>query len=382
LSATETSNTPLSKETVGKILALFLASRCWVALWVYAGHLSHPYKSAVESGYVGVDNWWLNPWTTYDSYWYLRIAERGFEPLSAGFFPFYSLLLRPAGPNPVVAAMWGFVLSNFCFAIGLIFLFRMTRLDFGDKTAWRALIITAFFPVSAVFSAVYTESLYFMLLTGTFFAFREKRWLLAGLMGFMVALSRNAGPIIAVALMLEAARLPPSRERVRAFAVSIIPLLGFVAVQGYLWLQFHGLGATKTQELYGRKLGFPWMPIWNDGVLVLSGKALDITTLLNLLVTIAAIWFIVTGWRKERPSHTVLLSGIMLAQLTLGRTSAPYTNSSLRFLMTTFPFTQQLGRATDFLTGNRLRAALSLTFLLLVCALMSFLFGQKQFVTG
>lgn len=365
---------------VGKILGLFLVSRLWVAFWVYAGHLSHSYRSAVESGYAGVDNWWLNPWTTYDSYWYLRIAEHGFEPLSAGFFPFYSLLLRLAGPNPVVAALWGVVLSNLCFAVGLLLLFKLTSLDFDEATAWRALVVTAFFPTSAVFGAVYTEGLYFVLLVGTFYYFRRQNWGLAGLLGFLVALTRNAGPIIAVALLLEALRLPKARGR--GVLVALMPVLGFLTVQGYLWSQFHGLGATKTQELYGRTLGFPWTPIWRDSVLVLSGRSLDITTLLNLGVTLLAIWFVVFRWKRERPSHTVLLSGIVLAQLTLGRTSAPFTNSSLRFLMTTFPFAQQLAALGHSLTANRLRLILSTAFLLLVCALMSFLFGQKQFVTG
>ena len=364
-----------------KIFALWLASRIWVAIWVYAGHINRPFREPVESGYAGVTNFWLNAWTTFDSYWYLRIAKIGFEPLSAGFFPFYSLLLRLAGPGETATAAWGVALSNLGFAVGLGFLFLLTKLDWGEKIAFRAVFLTTFFPISAVFSAVYTEGVYFALLTGAFWFFRQKKWFSAAIFGFLVALTRNAGPIISAALCLEAFRLPKS-ERKQALLVALMPILGFLAVQTFLYFQFQGLGATKTQELYGRSLGWPYLPIWRDLSNVFAGRALEITTILNLAATLAAIYFLVRGLRSERISSSVLLGGIMLAQLCLGRTSAPYTNSSLRFLMTTFPFAQHLARASEKLTANRLRTAICVSAYLLACALMSYLFGQKQFVTG
>ncbi|HEX9997797.1 MAG TPA: hypothetical protein VGB45_11680 [Abditibacterium sp.] len=352
-----------------------------MAIWVYAGHINRPFREPVESGYAGVTNFWLNAWTTFDSYWYLRIAKIGFEPLSAGFFPFYSLLLRLAGPGETATAAWGVALSNLGFAVGLGFLFLLTKLDWGEKIAFRAVFLTTFFPISAVFSAVYTEGVYFALLTGAFWFFRQKKWFSAAIFGFLVALTRNAGPIISAALCLEAFRLPKS-ERKQALLVALMPILGFLAVQTFLYFQFQGLGATKTQELYGRSLGWPYLPIWRDLSNVFAGRALEITTILNLAATLAAIYFLVRGLRSERISSSVLLGGIMLAQLCLGRTSAPYTNSSLRFLMTTFPFAQHLARASEKLTANRLRTAICVSAYLLACALMSYLFGQKQFVTG
>src|SRR5262245_17225291 len=82
-------------------LSPFLLSRVWVALFVYLGHARRPFLAPVLGGWEGVANWWLNPWTTYDSQWFLRIATTGYEPLTASFFPLYSLLLKPTGPDPV-----------------------------------------------------------------------------------------------------------------------------------------------------------------------------------------------------------------------------------------------------------------------------------------
>jgi hypothetical protein len=366
------------------IFAVWLTSRLWVALWVYAGHLSHPYRAPVESGFAGVDNLWLNPWTTYDSYWYLRIAQKGFEPLSAGFFPFYSLLLRLAGPNEIKMTAWGVLISNLSLGAGLVALFRLTKLDFGEKTAWGAVVLTAFFPLSAIFSAVYTESLFFALLVAAFLFFREKRWAWAIAAGFLAGLTRNSGPVLCLALLLEWERIPrgETKNRILALGAALAPLLGFLTVQAYLFWQFQGLGATKTQEIYGRHLNWPWLPIWRESLGIAMGRTLDITTILNFLVTLSALIFIVRGWKRERASGTALLAGIMLAQLTLGRVSPPYTNSSLRFLMTTFPFAQRLSQVAGPLTRNRLRLTLSLVILLLINALMSFLIGQKQFVMG
>jgi hypothetical protein len=374
--------TELSENPVKKIFALFVASRLWVALWVYAGHLSLPYRGAVAGGYAGVDNWWLNPWTTYDSYWYLRIAERGYEPLSTVFFPFYALLLRLAGPHEVPMALLGVIISNLGFAVGLFYLYKLTRLDADAATSWRTLFIVAFFPISAVFSAVYTEGLYFALLVSTFYFFRNKQWTLAIVTGFLVALTRNGGPLLALALLLEAARLPKTEGRWRAGAVALVPILGFAIVTLYQRINFPGVGTIESLAYYGRGVNVPWLPIWKDATAIFSGQALDITTLLNVAVTLSALGFFIVGWKKERPSSIVLVLGILLVQLTLGQVKPPYTNSSLRYMMPLFPYTQRLARAFEPLTQNRFRTGIGMALLLFACAVVSFLFGQKQYVTG
>ncbi|RYG69746.1 hypothetical protein EON80_09240 [bacterium] len=372
----------LSRQTLGKILALFLASRIWVAIWAYIGHLSIPYRASIDGGYAGVANWWLNPWTTYDSYWYMRIAQKGYEPVTTVFFPLYSMLLKLAGPSEVAMALWGMVISNLGFAIGLVLLYKLTRLDFDEKTTWLTLFITAFFPISAVFSAVYTEGLYFSLLVGTFYFFRQKQWALAVVTGLLVGFTRNGGPLIAIALLLEALRISREEGRGRAMLVALSPIVGFAAVTLYLKANFPTVNGMQELGRYGRAFDFPWVPIVKDFNRIFTGVGLDITTFMNLGATLIAIWFIFSGLKKDRPAGTVLVGGILLVQLTLGQTKPPFTNSTLRYLMPLFPFAQRLANAANALTSNRLRTGMSIALLLIICAVMSFLFGQKQYVTG
>jgi hypothetical protein len=88
-------------------------------------------------------------------------------------------------------------------------------------------------------------------------------------------------------------------------------------------------------------------------------------------------------YRARQPlSYAALIVGVMMMQLTFGRTFAPYTNSSLRFMSGLFPFVQLLAIGVEPLTRNRLRLGLSAAIYLLLCALISWFFGQKQFVTG
>jgi hypothetical protein len=47
-----------------------------------------------------------------------------------------------------------------------------------------------------------------------------------------------------------------------------------------------------------------------------------------------------------------------------------------------FPFVQLLALSAEPLTRNRRRLGLSATIYLLLCAIISWYFGQKQFVTG
>src|SRR4051794_20471605 len=171
----------------------FLLSRVWVALFAYFGHARRPYLAPVPGGWEGVANWWLNPWTTYDSQWFIRIATAGYESLTASFFPLYSLLLNPAGPDPVRMAAWGFLISNLAFAAGLVVLYRLTALDYDERTGRAALWLLAFFPTAAIFSAVYSESIFLLFLVAAFYALRRDAWGWTGVWAFLAALTRNSG---------------------------------------------------------------------------------------------------------------------------------------------------------------------------------------------
>ena len=361
----------------------FLLSRLWVALFVYLGHASFPYRKPVAGGWIGVDNWWLNPWTTYDSKHFLAIAQHGYTPETAPFFPLYPLLLRPFAFHENAAAGFGILLSNLAFFAGLWFLFDLTQRDYDRRTAQFAVWILAFFPVSAIFSAVYTDALYFACLMAGFWSARRGQWPLAGLATFLAALTRNSGAVITAALLCEWLRQRRGESKPPAISISFVflPLLALIGVQLYLRRLFGGMPGVSAHANFGRAWQVPWLPLWHE-LQSIGGGALDIVTLVNFAATLAALFFVVRYWKEQPKAYAVLLAGIILMQLGFGRVTPPFTNTSARLLATTFPFAQLLGRGAVPLTQNRLRLCMVAAGYLLICALFSFLLGQRQFVCG
>ena len=376
----------------------FVLSRVWVALFVYLGHVRRPFLAPVPGGWEGVANWWLNPWTTYDSQWFLRLAVAGYESLTAAVFPFYTLVLRLAAPDQMRMGLLGVLVSNLALAAGLACLYRLTALDYDERVARRAVWLLAFFPTAAVFSAVYNESLFLLLIAAAFLAVRRRAWAWAGGWALLASLTRNSGAIIFLALALEWARARRSAgtagrmgaagpagspARVRDLAFVCLPLLGFSFVEVYVKLQLGGLlPGVQGLNAVTRHLTWPWNPVLADLSSLLTLQRFDLVTLLNVLTVLAVFAFVALRWRRQPPSYAVLLLSITLMNLTYAPLAVPHTNGTLRYLSTTFPFVQLLALYCQPMLRYRLRLVACAAAYLAVCATFSYLFGLKWFVTG
>ncbi|MBW3636347.1 MAG: hypothetical protein KY445_07770 [Armatimonadetes bacterium] len=360
-----------------------MLSRFFIALFVYAGHLSHPFREEIEGGYGGVSNWWLNAWTYYDSAHFLSIAREGYSASTTPFFPLYPLLLRVFGPDENAMALGGILISNLAFLGALFLFFGLTRQIYGPVIARRGVWLLAFFPAGAFGMAVYTDSLFLLLGLAAFGAARRKAWLWAALFGFLAALTRNYGPVLTLALFFEWQRQRDAAEKPRATTILALaaPLLAFGFVQLFFAQRFGGaLAGVSSQGNYFRALTWPLLPLWRDFAGIISGAHLNIVAILNFSATILAfVWL----WRRRAVvprADAVLLLGVLGMHLTLARTIPPYTIGSLRYLFALWPFTQLLALGCGFFTVNRLRLVVGWVMYLLLCAVHSFLFGLKSFL--
>lgn len=370
----------------------FLLSRLWVGLFAYLGAARHGYLSVVVGGWAGVPNRVLNPWTLFDSRYYLEISGQGYRPLTATFFPLYPLLLRLAGTDPLLEAAWGIALSTLAFGIGLALVHRLTELEYGSRAADLAVWLLAFFPISAVFSAVYSDALFLALLAATMLLVRQEHWGWAAVPALLAGVTRNAGLVITAALAVEwwlrNRRGWPQGSRLSGLVAVLAPLAGLVGVEAYLGHRFgNPLAGVSSQQSYGRHLAPPWQPVLNDLGDLAAGRDLNAVTVLGLLATLGAVALVTRRRRQQPPGYSVLVLGIIAMQLVYARTFAPYLNSSLRFLATTFPFVQLLALEAGPLLGTspatrRRRGLLLAAAYLSLCALFSFQFGEKAFVTG
>lgn len=368
---------------------VFLVSRFFFAFWVYFGHLNHPFQEKLPGSFEGVSNWWLNPWTLYDSVYFLSIARVGYEPISTPFFPLYPFLMRVFGSNENVLAFGGILISNLAFFVALILLWKLAESRFDAPTARRSVWLLAFFPCAAYGSAVYTESLFLALSLAFFWFATQKQWALCALFGALAALTRNAGPLLFLALLLNGFNLEKRRFSLPIGAVlaSLAPLLAFVGFQLALKNQFGALASIEAQKTFGRAAMWPWIPLWLDFQNILSGKSLDPVTISNWLTTVGAFGLI-WKFRRQMPlGELLLLGGALMLNLILARTWPPYITSALRYAFGMFPTAILLAlwslNATKSASSPQMARvfSLGLGFLYLTWgAVISFGFGLKNFI--
>jgi Gpi18-like mannosyltransferase len=357
-----------------------------------------------ERFFLGLPNPWLNPWTLYDSEWYLRIAARGYESVTTAFFPLYAWLLSLAGPDNIRMALWGMAISNSCFFATLYFFYRLTVIDFDEKVAGRAVFLLAFFPTTAFFSAVYTESLFLLLTVLSFYLVRKRQWVQAGFLAGLAGLTRNSGWILFVMLAIEYVRYLKTasrRSRWREALSILLPLLAFLGILGYFALKFRSLSAGfESQEYFYRSWSWPWAMIqldlstlwrileellgdvgeplnWGGFVFFLSLNSLYF---INTVLPVFAL-ALVLRYRKCLPlSYAVYIFLILAMHLFYARVVFPYTAGTMRYLMVTFPFVQLVAKSLDRFDSNSIFRNSTISIFAVLLVISSIAFGYKFFL--
>jgi Gpi18-like mannosyltransferase len=137
---------------------------CWAAvlvalLWapLQAGFPEHDAYGARSDFIFGAFDQW-------DANWFLRIAEHGYDTKqSASFFPLYPLLTRALGvvvrSNLVAGVLISLVAAGFAGTA----IMRITRRWTGDRVARDSVLFLALYPISFVFTAVYSDGLFLAL---------------------------------------------------------------------------------------------------------------------------------------------------------------------------------------------------------------------------
>ncbi len=158
----------------------------------------------------------LRSWARWDGGWYIDLANFGYaapDRQEIGyivFFPLYSHLVRAVaflftfGKFSYTALnIAGIIVSSLATLACFVGLFKLARLDYDDETSRYAVIYMAAFPMAFFMLAVYTEALFMALAVWAFWAGRQQRWWLAGLLTGLAILTKNQGLILVGALGLE-----------------------------------------------------------------------------------------------------------------------------------------------------------------------------------
>lgn len=147
--------------------------------------------------------------TKGDGLHYMHIAKYGYvtEGLAKNWIAFYPLFpLLVAIVRGVVRSYYlsSIIINFICTYISLIFMYKWIVAETGNrKYGFRAALLLVAAPQSLFYVAPYGEALYFALTLIAVYSIRRGKFLTGAIFGFISALTRNVGIILAAVFVLE-----------------------------------------------------------------------------------------------------------------------------------------------------------------------------------
>lgn len=186
---------------IWKVL-LFLA-----AVWSYEAFPLYS-LNYLGGGFISyISNYYIAPWGNFDGEHFISIAYFGYQELQQAFFPLYPKLISIGmyffGWTMEVGSRIGYVISAICLPIALVFLYKLINLDYSRKFALGVIAVLLLYPASFYFNGIYTESLFLMLITLSFYFFRKKNYFWASFFGFFASLTRVFGVLLFLSFIIE-----------------------------------------------------------------------------------------------------------------------------------------------------------------------------------
>jgi hypothetical protein len=274
----------------------------------------------------------LDVWGRWDTMFYWHIARFGYPEggegwtYHAAYFPLFPSMMRGlsvvlGGLEPYLA---GVVLAFGLFALALVYLDKLVRLDHSPELAERVLLLLLAFPGTHFLTCVYPESTALFLAVFAVYNARTGRPLVAGLACMLAAVARSSGIFITAAVLLELLRDREGRWRLTPWV--LVTLLPAFPLALWLGLNFERYGDPlyfmHVQAGWGRHASFPLEPLFRFDL------SLDYH-----LITLAAAALTIYLWRvKERPSYATLASLNVLLPLSTGMLRGVH-----RYMTSNFP---------------------------------------------
>ena len=284
--------------------------------------------------------------TSWDGAWYYRIVRDWYPTMipvdvtyddmeaRAAFFPVFPMLVRAVDAVLPGGDVFAGILLNFVLGATAIYLVGLLTRDlFGQRIAYRAMILMCFFPGSMALSLTYSEATLITVAAGCLLMLHRHQWLAAGVLAAIGSGTRPNGVGLIAACAVAALLAIKDDRDWKALVAPVLAPIGFVSFQLYLydrtgeWAWFRvqteawdegtsfGLTAVKnTLEAFIRPLSSPTDTI----------TALSVMAMFALLVVL---------WKRRLPWPMVAFTLVVLALMVLPST----VTARPRFLYTAFP---------------------------------------------
>jgi hypothetical protein len=315
-----------------------------------------------EPRFGGGAHWW-DVLSTWDGWWYLQVAEKGYDPRplerldsdglftvkqnSVAFFPLYPGLIR--GVSEVTGlGLFGSgilvsVVASFVAAAGI---YAVISLIAGVRAGTIAAGLWAVAPGAGVEWAVYSESLFVAIATWCCYCVMKRRWVAAGLLAFVAGLNRPTSAALIGAVGLAALVTLARRESRREHGVAgpvyamVAAPLGLLTYVAWVGLSMGDLTAYFTLQREG------WAHYFDFGAYTLDvlGNtavghhnylfAFAVPDLLAVQLVLALPFLVTLMLRKKPP--LVLVAYTLASIVTVLGTQQMFGNTP-RYLLPCFP---------------------------------------------
>jgi hypothetical protein len=368
-------NRDLIKSSLGKSIFYFTGLRIWtiILMLVFSWILPHTfipedpfYRDNLESikNSEGAYQILFMPWYRWDTGHYIQIAENGYSienPEKSVWPPLYPFLIwalsQVIHPNVLSALLISNSFLILAFALLYLFTVRNYSIEIADRTL--ALYVT--FPTAFFLVAGYTEPIFLCLVLGFFISMHSSKWLLAGILASLAALTRLQGVFLILVMLWQ---LFCSREKILSSPRKIpLVLLGILLPAGslatfFFFIHFslnlpwpwQTLGNTWNQHT-----GFPWEGIWGNFSALFLGRPVSLYTspislALDLLLAILSVIILVVSFRNM-PVDQFIYACIMLIPALVKVDNTHILVSFSRYFIVIFPFFLFLAQRLKSRTG-------------------------------
>ncbi|MFF9912057.1 hypothetical protein [Streptomyces sp. NPDC013457] len=289
--------------------------------------------------------------TSWDSRWYLGIADHGYAPgpgeppgdRTTAFFPLYPALIRAvAAVVPGSRASVGLVLAVLCSVAAAWGIFAVGDRLYGRRVGTVLAVLWGALPVAVVQWMGYTESLFTALAAWALYAALDGRWAWAAGLSVAAGLTRPTG--VAVGAAVTVAGLLAARHGSRpALVAALVAPLGWLGYVGWV-----GLRLGRWDGYFAVQKA--WSNTWDGGSLTLRQLRRHLVyaqdpqlflVVVSLVLMAAAVLFPLCVADRQ-PLPLLVFSGVLLL-VVLGSGGVYFPRA--RFLLPGFPLLLPLALA-------------------------------------
>jgi Gpi18-like mannosyltransferase len=312
-----------------RVLKSALALKALLLGLIYLGYWLFPFNLPnYQANFIYPPGELPNLWTplkTWDGQIYLYLADHGYGPhqFTNAFYPLFPFLVRVAGSILVGNdLLGGLLISHFFMFLTVVYLYRLTRDDFDERTAFYGCLFLLAFPMGFYLGLLYTESLFLLLTTAYFYYWKRKKYWPAAFCAFLLPLTRPTGILVLLPALVA---WREKRQEDLDSRSRWPPLAGFLAGLGAYFLAMklmtgNAISAFEAEKYYIalfdiKNLFHPMKWIASNFFKIDSSNSIESILLFNRIFFLFFLWILVISSRHLSKSYFVfsLVLGIVPA---------------------------------------------------------------------